>query len=71
MRTIQKIAYAFTGMALCSMTLWGCSGDQGKKEEKKTVTAQEQMGKDAAQAVQKPRWKPARQPKRKQEPPRP
>ncbi len=54
MRTTQKIAYAFASMVLCSMTLWGCSGDQGKKEEKKTVTAQEQMGKDAAQAVQKP-----------------
>jgi len=54
MRTTQKIAYAFAGMALCSMSLWGCSGDQGKKEEKKTVTAQEQVGKDAAQAVQKP-----------------
>jgi hypothetical protein len=50
----RKAACALTGMALCSLLIGGCSGDQGKKEEKKQVTTQEQMGKDAAQALQKP-----------------
>jgi hypothetical protein len=54
MITAKKIAYAFAGMALCSIALWGCSEDRGKKEEKKTVTVQEQMGKEAAQTLQKP-----------------
>lgn len=52
--TTKKIACLFAGLALCSMTFWGCSSDQEKKEEKKTMTVQEQMGKDAAQALQKP-----------------
>ena len=54
MMTTKKIACLFAGLALCSMTFWGCSSDQEKKEEKKTMTVQEQMGKDAAQALQKP-----------------
>jgi len=54
MNTVKKLTFAFTGLALCSMVLWGCSEDQNKKQEKKTVTVQEQMGKDAAQALQKP-----------------
>ena len=54
MNTVKKLIFAFTGLALCSMVLWGCSEDQNKKQEKKTVTVQEQMGKDAAQALQKP-----------------
>lgn len=57
MNTVKKLTFAFTGLALCSMVLWGCSEDQNKKEEKKNVTVQEQMGKvgkDAAQALQKP-----------------
>jgi len=54
MITAKNIACAFAGLALCSMTLWGCSGEQEKKEEKKTMTVQEQMGKEAAQALQKP-----------------
>jgi len=54
MITTKKAACAFAAMALCSMMLWGCSGDQEKKEEKKPLTVQEQMGKDAAQTLQKP-----------------
>lgn len=54
MKTVKKLTFAFTALTLCSMVLWGCSEDQNKKQEKKTVTVQEQMGKDAAQALQKP-----------------
>lgn len=54
MNTVKKLTFAFTALTLCSMVLWGCSEDQNKKQEKKTVTVQEQMGKDAAQALQKP-----------------
>ena len=50
----KKLVVAFTGLALCSLTLWGCSGDQEKKQEKKTPTVQQQLGQDAAQSVQKP-----------------
>ncbi len=48
------LVVAFAGLALCSLTLWGCSGDQEKKQEKKTPTVQQQLGQDAAQSVQKP-----------------
>jgi len=54
MNTVKKLTFAFTALALCSMVLCGCSEDQNKKEGKKTVTVQEQMGKDAAQTLQKP-----------------
>jgi len=54
MRTAKIGACTLAGMALCTLLLGGCSGDQDKKEEKKTLTVQEQMGKDAAQALQKP-----------------
>ena len=57
MNTVKKLTFGLTALTLCSMVLWGCSEDQNKKEEKKTVTVQEQMdkvGKDAAQALQKP-----------------
>ena len=54
MNTVKKLTFAFTALTLCSMVLWGCSEDQNKKQEKKTATVQEQMGKDAAQALQKP-----------------
>jgi len=54
MRTAKTMVRAFAGMALCALMLGGCSGDQEKKEEKKTLTVQEQMGKEAAQALQKP-----------------
>lgn len=50
----KRIACALAGLALCSMTLCGCSGDQEKKEEKKTMTVQEQMGKEATEALKKP-----------------
>jgi hypothetical protein len=54
MNTVKKLTFAFTALTLCSMVLCGCSEDQNKKQEKKTVTVQEQMGKDAAQTLQKP-----------------
>ena len=54
MLTTRKFVSVLTILWACSLLLGGCSGDQGKKEEKKTVTVQEQMGKDAAQALQKP-----------------
>jgi hypothetical protein len=50
MLTTKNIAYAFTGMALCSMLFWGCSENQDKKVE----TRQEQLGREAAQNLQKP-----------------
>lgn len=50
----KKLIVAFAGLALCSLTFWGCSGDQEKKQEKKTPTVQQQLGQDAAQSVQKP-----------------
>jgi len=52
--TAKRIACALAGLAVCTLTLWGCSSDQEKKEEKKTMSVQEQMGKEAAQALQKP-----------------
>ena len=54
MLTTKQFVSALTALGLCTLLMGGCSGDQGKKEEKKTVTVQEQMGKDAAQALQKP-----------------
>lgn len=54
MLTTYKAGSLLTILGLCTLLMVGCSGDQDKKEEKKTVTAQEQLGKDAAQALQKP-----------------
>jgi hypothetical protein len=54
MSTTYKAGSILTILGLCTLLMVGCSGDQGKKEEKKTVTVQEQLGKDAAQALQKP-----------------
>lgn len=54
MLTTKKFVSILASLGLCALLMVGCSGDQGKKEEKKTVTAQEQVGKDAAQALQKP-----------------
>lgn len=54
MPSAKKAIPFLTALALCFLLLGGCSGDQGKKEEKKTVTVQEQLSKDAAQALQKP-----------------
>jgi hypothetical protein len=50
----KKIAYTFTGIALSSMILLGCSEDPGKKQEKKVETTQERIGREAAQNMQKP-----------------
>lgn len=50
----KRFVSILTCLGLCTLLMSGCSGDQDKKEEKKTVTAQEQLGKDAAQALQKP-----------------
>lgn len=50
----KKGVCAVAGLVLCAMTLCGCSGDQEKKEQKKPMTVQEQMGKEAAEALQKP-----------------
>lgn len=54
MRTTKKTIYTVAAMAFCSMLLLGCSGDQEKKPEKKTETKMEQIGKQAAQDLQKP-----------------
>lgn len=54
MRPTTTTACLAAALALCSLLLAGCSGDQDKKEEKKTVTVQEQRGKEAAQALRKP-----------------
>lgn len=54
MKHTQKIIAACTGLALCTLTLFGCSGDQEKKQEKKPPTVQQKIGQDAAQSVQKP-----------------
>ncbi|MDR2550879.1 MAG: hypothetical protein LBD10_11845 [Desulfobulbus sp.] len=54
MHSAKTHIHILLGLTLCLFVLGGCSGDQGKKEEKKTVTVQEQMGADAAQAVKKP-----------------
>jgi hypothetical protein len=54
MRITKKIATALTGIALCSMFLLGCSEDPSKKQEKKVETAQERIGREAAQNLQKP-----------------
>ena len=50
----KKIACAFTGVALCSMLLLGCSEEQGKKQDKKVESAQERQGTEAAKNLQKP-----------------
>ncbi|MDY0391431.1 hypothetical protein [Desulfobulbus oligotrophicus] len=54
MLNAKKTVYLLAGLALSALLFTGCSGDQNKTEEKKTVTPQEQLGKDAAEAVQKP-----------------
>ena len=51
---IKKICIAIASLALSAFLLAGCSEDQAKKQEKKAVTTQEQMGKDAAAALKKP-----------------
>ncbi len=53
MFTTRKMTYAFTVMALCSLCLLGCSEEQ-EKNPVKTETVQEQVGKEAAQQLQKP-----------------
>ncbi|ADW18514.1 hypothetical protein Despr_2373 [Desulfobulbus propionicus DSM 2032] len=54
MFTTKKIACTCTALALCAVMLFGCGEDQEKKTEKKDVTVQQQLGKDAAQSVQQP-----------------
>jgi molecular chaperone DnaK (HSP70) len=54
MLTTKKIVCTCTALALCSLVLFGCGEDQEKKSEKKGVTVQQQLGKDAAQSIQKP-----------------
>ena len=54
MSTTKKTISILTTLGLCTLLMGGCSSDQDKKDEKKTVTVQEQLGKDAAQALQKP-----------------
>jgi len=51
---VQKIIAVCTGLALCTLTLMGCSGDQEKKQEQKPPTVQQKIGQEAAQSVQKP-----------------
>jgi PBP1b-binding outer membrane lipoprotein LpoB len=54
MRKTKRIATALTGIALCSIILFGCSEDPSKKQEKKVETAQERVGRETAQNLQKP-----------------
>ncbi|MCL2459523.1 MAG: hypothetical protein FWF31_11930 [Desulfobulbus sp.] len=54
MHSAKTHIHILLGLALCLFVLGGCSGDQGKREEKKAMTVQEQMGADAAQAIKKP-----------------
>ena len=54
MHSAKTHLHILLGLTLCLFMLGGCSGDQGKKEEKKAMTVQEQMGADAAQAIKKP-----------------
>jgi hypothetical protein len=41
-------------LACCAGLLVGCSEDQSKKQEKTGMSKQEQMGKEAAQALKQP-----------------
>ncbi len=51
MKTIQR---ALVILACCAGLLAGCSEDQAKKQEKTGATRQEQLGKEAAQALKQP-----------------
>ncbi len=54
MNTLKKLTLVVALLSFSSLMLVGCSDDQKKKAEKKGVTTQEQMGKDAAESIKKP-----------------
>lgn len=54
MQPMQTILRALVMLACCAGLLAGCSEDQSKKQEKTGMSKQEQMGKEAAQALKQP-----------------
>ena len=54
MRTPFIPTAILVGLTLCGLAFSGCSTDQEKKTEGKAVTSAQEMGQQAAQALQKP-----------------
>jgi len=54
MSTVKKMTYLLAGIFMCAALLCGCSDEKEVKPAKKTESAQEQLGKDAAQEIRKP-----------------
>lgn len=55
MSTLTKLAGFGCTLACCALLLGGCGEDRAQKEQKKEgATVQQQLGKEAAQAVKEP-----------------
>ena len=54
MKTIHTMIRGLVLLACCAGLLTGCSEDQSKKPQKTTLSAQEQRGKEAAEAIKQP-----------------
>lgn len=54
MLSSRNIALACAATGLCTLMLVGCGEEQPKKETKKELTVQEQLGREAAQNIQQP-----------------